>query len=187
MVSKNIAIDETISEELKFAITSRYKTINDNKYEKEVLELSLFYFQDGRIFTTDGNLNWRFQIWQDIFQDMYEERKIMFGYGFDDIVPAMDSDQRTGQDQQNINVHNYFVHVLSRGGLTHLSLVLIFYVLLFRKFKSINLHNDFFLLTLPLIFNSLFDPSMEKCSLSFNFYFTLGLIIKKPILFKSDI
>ena len=68
----------------------------------------------------------------------------MFGYGFDDIVPAMDSDQRTGQDQQNINVHNYFVHVLSRGGLTHLSLVLIFYVLLFRKFKSINLHNDFF-------------------------------------------
>ena len=56
MVSKNIAIDETISEELKFAITSRYKTINDNKYEKEVLELSLFYFQDGRIFTTDGNL-----------------------------------------------------------------------------------------------------------------------------------
>ena len=78
------------------------------------MELSLFYFQDGRIFTTDGNLNWRFQIWQDIFQDMYEERKIMFGYGFDDIVPAMDSDQRTGQDQQNINVHNYFVHVLSR-------------------------------------------------------------------------
>ena len=187
VVSKNIAIDETISEELKFAITSRYKTINDNKYEKEVLELSLFYFQDGRIFTTDGNLNWRFQIWQDIFQDMYEERKIMFGYGFDDIVPAMDSDQRTGQDQQNINVHNYFVHVLSRGGLTHLSLVLIFYVLLFRKFKSINLHNDFFLLTLPLIFNSLFDPSMENAHYPLIFYFTLGLIIKKPILFKSDI
>ena len=187
VVSKNVVIDETISDELKFAITSRYKTINDNKYEREVLELSLFYFQNGRIFTTDGNLNWRFQIWQDVLKDMYDDEKIILGYGFDDIIPAMDSDQRTGQDQQNINVHNYFVHILSRGGVIHLFSVLIFYVYLFRKLKSLNLQNDFLSLTIPLIFNSLFDPSMENAHYPLIFYFTVGLIIKKPILFRGNI
>ena len=50
VVSRNVVIDSEISEELKFAITNRYSTINDNKYEEEILELGLFYFQDNRIF-----------------------------------------------------------------------------------------------------------------------------------------
>ena len=111
VVSRDISIDEEIEEELKYAITSRYQTINDNVYEREVLKLKLFYFRDGRIFSSDGNLNWRFQIWQDIFRDMGYSRLFIMGYGFDDIIPAMDSDQRYGQDKQNINVHNYFVHI----------------------------------------------------------------------------
>ena len=50
VVSKDVSIDEDINQELKFAITSRYSTINDNKYEEEILELKLFYFEHGRIF-----------------------------------------------------------------------------------------------------------------------------------------
>ena len=66
VVGKDIVVDEEITQELKFAITSRYSTINDNAYEEEYLQLSLFYIENNRLFSTDGNLNWRFQIWQDI-------------------------------------------------------------------------------------------------------------------------
>ena len=50
VVSRNIVLDSDITEELKFAITNRYSTIYDNKYEEEILELGLFYFRDNRIF-----------------------------------------------------------------------------------------------------------------------------------------
>ena len=35
---------------------------------KKGIGIKFILLQDGRIFTTDGNLSWRFQIWQDIFQ-----------------------------------------------------------------------------------------------------------------------
>ena len=35
VVSKDIVIDEDIDSEIKYAITSRYRTINDNVYERE--------------------------------------------------------------------------------------------------------------------------------------------------------
>ena len=38
VVSKDIVIDEDIDSEIKYAITSRYRTINDNVYEREVLK-----------------------------------------------------------------------------------------------------------------------------------------------------
>ena len=102
---------------MKFAITNRYSTIYDNKYEEEILELGLFYFRDNRIFSTDGNLNWRFQIWQDVFEDLFKSNELIFGYGFDDIIPAMDNDQRYGEDGLNIHVHNYFVLSFHEEGL----------------------------------------------------------------------
>ena len=34
VVSKDIVIDEDIDSEIKYAITSRYRTINDNVYEE---------------------------------------------------------------------------------------------------------------------------------------------------------
>lgn len=186
VVSKNIIIDEEITEELKIAITTRYSSINDNKYEKEVLDLSLFYFQNGRIFTTDGNLNWRFQIWQDVFTDLQVEKKYFLGYGFGEIIPAMDNDQRTGQDKQNINVHNYFVHILSRGGYLNLFLIISLYYLIYKRFYSLGFTRDYFLIVLPLIFNSMFDPSMENPHYPLIFYFMIGLMLKKSILFKDS-
>lgn len=186
VVSRDLVIDEDISEELKFAITSRYQTINDNVYEKEFLKLKLFYLEDGRIFTTDGNLNWRFQIWQDIFSDMWNTKYFLFGYGYEDLIPAMDNDQRYGQDQQNINVHNYFVHIFSRGGITSLLVVLLFYLYLYRVFKANNLKLDFLQIFIPLIFNSLFDPCMENAHYSVIFYLLLGLTFNKYIIFNRS-
>ncbi len=186
VVSRDISIDEEIEEELKYVITSRYQTINDNVYEREVLKLKLFYFRDGRIFSSDGNLNWRFQIWQDIFRDMGYSRLFIMGYGFDDIIPAMDSDQRYGQDKQNINVHNYFVHIFSRGGAIHLSLMLMMYYYIYKKFYINNMTKDYFLITLPLIFNSLFDPSMENAHYPIIFYILLGMALNKSIMTKWE-
>lgn len=186
VVSKDIQIDEDISNDFKFALTSRYKTINDNVYEKEVLNLKLFYFQDGRIFSADGNLNWRLQIWQDIFSEMAEENNLLFGYGYDDIIPAMDSDQRLGQDGQNTNVHNYLIHILSRGGLLHIFLCFIIYYILFKRFQSNNIVKDYMLIIIPLLFNSLFDPSMENAHYPIIIFFMIGLALNNRIIQKGE-
>jgi len=185
VVGRDIVIDEEIDQELKYAITSRYSTINDNVYEKEVLNLKLFYFDEGRIFSSDGNLNWRFQIWQDVFQDMSEENNLLNGYGFSDIIPAMDSDQRGGQDNQNINVHNYIMHIFSRGGFLHIAIIWGIYYCLYKSFKVINEDKDYLLIILPLIFNSLFDPSMENSHYPVILFFLIGLALKKPIILKE--
>ena len=186
VVSRDLVVDEEITDELKYAITSRYSTINDNVYEQEYLKLRLFYFENGRIFSTDGNLNWRFQIWQDIVNDMWSSSIFVTGYGYEGIIPAMDSDQRHGQDKQNINVHNYFFHIFSRGGITSVTFALLFYYFLFKLFKQYDLHLDYFQITLPLLFNSLFDPCMENAHYPVIFYLLLGLTFRKYIIFKEE-
>ena len=187
VVSKDLNIDEEISDELKYAITSRYSSINDNVYEQEYLKLRLFYFENGRIFTTDGNLNWRLQIWQDIVSDMWPKSTFLTGYGYEGIIPAMDSDQRIGQDKQNINVHNYFVHIFSRGGIFALSFILIFYFSMYRLFKINNSTIDFYQITIPLLFNSMFDPCMENAHYPVIFYILLGLTLKKSIILNEEL
>ena len=186
VVSRDLVVDDEISDELKFAITNRYRTINDNVYEEEYLKLNLFYFKDGRLFTTDGNLNWRFQIWQDIFLDMLNLDLFLFGYGYEDLIPAMDNDQRLGQDQTNVNVHNYFVHIFSRGGILSLTFICLFYFYLYKKFKHKNLQLDYLQIFIPLIFNSMFDPCMENAHYPIVFYLLLGLTFNKYIIFKEE-
>ena len=44
-----------------------YRLTIDNEAEK-----SFIYIEDGRVYSIDGNLNWRLQIWQDIIQDLDE-------------------------------------------------------------------------------------------------------------------
>ncbi len=186
VVSRDIKVDEDITDDIKFAITSRYHTINDNVYEETVLNVSLFYFKDGRIFSSDGNLNWRLQIWQDIWRDMVKSNKLINGYGYDGLIPSMDSDQRLGQDGTNINVHNYVMHILSRGGLIHLLICFMIYYALFKEFRSRSISLDYKLLVFPLIFNSLFDPSMENAHYSIIMYILIGLALNNRIILKEE-
>lgn len=186
VVSKDISLDEEITDDIKYAVTSRYNTINDNPYEEKVLDLSLFYFRDGRIFSSDGNLNWRLQIWQDIFSDMWNSNNILNGYGFHEIIPAMNSDQRLGQDGTNINVHNYVIHIFSRGGLIHLMLFIVIYYQIFKMFKAKAISKDYQLIVVPLIFNSLFDPSMENAHYSIIMYLLIGLALNNRIILKEE-
>lgn len=186
VVSRDISVDDEITDDIKFAITSRYNTINDNVYEETVLNISLFYFRDGRIFSSDGNLNWRLQIWQDVLKDMWKSQDLINGYGYHDLIPAMDSDQRLGQDGTNINVHNYIIHIISRGGLIHLSFMLLIYFFLFQKFKYNTYQTDYKLIVFPLIFNSLFDPSMENAHYSIIMYILIGLALNNRIILKEE-
>jgi hypothetical protein len=186
VVSRDIKVDEDITDDIKFAITSRYHTINDNVYEETVLNVSLFYFKDGRIFSSDGNLNWRLQIWQDIWRDMVKSNKLINGYGYDGLIPSMDSDQRLGQDGTNINVHNYVMHILSRGGLINLFICFMIYYALFKEFRSRSISIDYKLLVFPLIFNSLFDPSMENAHYSIIMYILIGLALNNRIILKEE-
>ena len=45
------------------------------------------FISDGRIYSSDSNLNWRFQIWQDVIEDMQEKNIFVKGYGFNEKIP----------------------------------------------------------------------------------------------------
>ena len=127
------------------------------------------------------------QIWQDISDDMNKTNILFKGYGFSDLIPAMDSELRAGQDNQNVNVHNYFIHILSRGGLLHLFIVWGIFYYLYKSFKMIDQTIDYKIIVIPLIFNSLFDPSMENAHYSIILYFLIGLALKKSIILDEGV
>ena len=57
----------------------KHKYIVSNTYDGEA---PLFYFFDGRLYSADGNLNWRLQLWQEIILFAEENDEIIFGQGF---------------------------------------------------------------------------------------------------------
>ena len=77
---------------------------------------------------------------------------IIFGYGYDSGIPAMERVDRKGIDGTNIHVHNYFVNILARGGLIHLSLMILFYIFLISKLINLKNRNN----VVAFIFAALF-------------------------------
>ena len=68
-----------------------------------------------------------------MFSDLYTSGQLLFGYGFNDNIPAMENTLpgyygRTGLDGKNKNVHNFVVNMFARGGLT---IVLLYCFLIF--------------------------------------------------------
>ena len=63
------------------------------------------------MYSEDATANWRLQIWQDIIEDLSEKELYIFGYGYEEIIPAMDDVERKGTDGTNEHVHNYFVNI----------------------------------------------------------------------------
>ncbi len=138
-----------------------------------------FYFEDSRINSGDGNLNWRLQIWQDVMEDLYNKNLLTVGYGFQDEIPAMQRIDRAGLDGTNIHVHNYFINVLARGGLLHLLLIISFYFFLILRVKNIENNNGVIYFILAVLFVSFFDSSMETVRYPFLFFTVLSYKLLK--------
>tara|TARA_B100000123_G_scaffold268937_1_gene244272 strand:- start:266 stop:1099 length:834 start_codon:yes stop_codon:yes gene_type:complete len=137
---------------------------------------SLFWISDNRLYSSDGNLNWRMDIWQDIILDLNNNDKVFFGYGYDGIIPVMEwyNGYRLGLDGLNEHVHNNWFNILARGGVFQLLIFIIFYYFLIKKYQNLNKNFNILLFIIPLLFVSFFDASMENAHFPMLYYFFLG-------------
>ena len=129
-----------------------------------------FFIMDGRLYSREMMANWRLEIWQDILRDLNNESRFLTGYGYNEIIPAMDLVHRRGTDGTNENPHNFVFYILARGGLIQLLLFAALYIQLiifyYKKYK--NFHILIFLI--PILTTSLFDASMESIRFPLIFY-----------------
>ena len=158
-----------------------------------------FYIMDGRLYSQEQMADWRLQIWQDIYRDLFykseyfegdnyklvriekERRNDIFykGFGYNEILPAMNHWERQGTDGTNENPHNFLIYSLGRGGIFQPILIIFFHLSIFlywyRKYKNF----DILLYQLPIVMTSLFDASMESVRFPFIFYSYLGIILNE--------
>ena len=180
--SQNADFPEEISQE---TITDSYSSLSNYKFQYFQEEYPILYLENKRFYSGDGNLNWRLSMWQDQINHMRDDGFIVTGSGYKDklYVFAIDNtgygNDRTGLDNINENIHNFFIQIFSRGGLIHLALFLYLFGILvsiyFRKVKKFDL--IFYLL--PLLWISFFDSSMENAHFPLIFYYFLGNIYFK--------
>ena len=146
--------------------------------KKETTEVFFsFYIQDGRIYSEDSTTNWRLDIWQDVYTDMYKKNIIFSGYGYSEIIPVMldpSAPGRLGRDGLNENVHNYFVNIFARGGVLQLILFIIFFLKIISSSKKINKNYEILFLLIPVFLNSSFDTNLEGVQYPLLFYVFLG-------------
>jgi len=180
IVSKSPIELEEIDNKVVYVSTSRYEKPVQNT-PQVIDDYPILYTEGRRLFSSDGNLNWRLQIWQDVFEDTYSKNIVLKGYGYNFKIPAMELAYRSGNDGTNENVHNFFVNIYARGGLIHLLLYLSFLTFLFKSAKQNNRLKIFAMVFVPLIFTSFFDASMENAHYPLIYYFLIGKITYKRI------
>ncbi len=146
----------------------KHKYIVSNTYDDEV---PLFYIYDERLYSADGNLNWRLQLWQDIFTFAEQNDEIVFGGGFHIKPLVFENFIYSGVDGLNENSHNYFLNIFIRSGLLGLVLVFYFFYNMFKVVKTNFTNVEFSIFFLPLAFISMFDGSMENPYFAIVFYF----------------
>lgn len=162
------------SEEVTLFVADNIKKVAGQKNYSGLLS---FYFQDGMLFSNEILANWRLQLWQAIYQDMKEEKIIIFGYGYKEPIPRMTLVENNGMDGTNENVHNYFFQNFSRGGLIQLVIFLSIFISIIKIDKKILYY------LFPIIFIALFDTSMESVRYPLIFYIFLAFFIKNKNLF----
>ncbi len=180
IVSKSPLDLSEIDDKIKYVSTSRYDKPVQNT-PQVIDDYPILYIEGTRVFSSDGNLNWRLQIWQDIFEDTYLKKIVIKGYGYNIKIPAMEPAYRSGNDGTNENVHNFFVNVYARGGLVHLLLYLSFFTVLFKSAAQNNRRKILAMVFIPLILTSFFDASMENAHYPLIFYFLMGKITYNQI------
>ena len=110
------------------------------KFSKYKEDYPLFYISEKRIYSGDGNLNWRLQLWQDAIEDNAEANDLLLGAGYKGKLTVFLEDNtgygndRRGLDGLNEHVHNYFLTIFFKR--RSFTLANIFIVLLENDFSS---------------------------------------------------
>jgi len=151
--------------------------IYDLSEGQEIEQEAFLKIIDGRVYSSDGNFNWRLQIWQDVIDNSIENSTIFFGSGYQDIIPAMKIVGRGGSDGLNENVHNFLVNIFARGGLLQLGIFSCILILIFINSKPSRHKGNFYAAVGSLLFASLFDASMENVHFPIILYLFIGFII----------
>ena len=167
------------------------KTLVEYRADPDEEEFRILFFEEDywtkemRLKSSDNNLNWRLQIWQDVYFSIYYRDLILTGYGYSFKIPAMEIISRQGLDRLNENVHNYIVTIYARGGLIHLTLYGFFYYFLIRDIKRATNSLYFLPFLIAAMFTAFFDVAMENSHYPLIFYFLLGMSIHKNRIFKN--
>jgi len=178
-----IKADE-IESEVEYVATYRNDP-DDEKFRLLYIAEDTLGSRTTRIFSSDNNLNWRLQIWQDVIYDLLNKNQLILGYGYEDKIPAMLDEGRSGLDRLNENVHNYVVTLLARGGITTVVLYSLLYFMLIKTYKAETKSNYFLIYLIPVLFNALFDVAMENSHFPLIFYFFSGMLFHKNKLFNN--
>ena len=187
-ISTYLTQNKEIPEEINIDLISEsYNSLSEYRLKHYQQDYPLFYFEDGRVFSGDGNLNWRLIMWQDAITDNIDDNKLPIGIGYKEMFNVFKVDNtgygndRRGIDRLNEQVHNYFVTILLRGGLLQLVIILfIFYNILNSSIiNSSRVSLGFFMFA--VLFISCFDSSMENSHFPLLFYYFLGnfYLVKK--------
>jgi len=169
--NKNMADQETLITEIntKKFVTKLSETV-ELKTDFMADQAELFYIQNNRLYSSDYTMNWRLQIWQDVFIDSKNNDDILFGYGYKGPIPAMLSEGRDGMDNQNEHVHNYFITIFARGGIFHTILFSYLFYKIIKIHKNISKSYSILIYLLPVFFAASFDSAMESVRFPLLFY-----------------
>ena len=166
-------VPELVKESYSKILSDRYKTYNE--------DLPFIYFDNGRVFSADGNLNWRIQMWQDMFEYMNKNKAtFIYGIGHNNIFPVFDIElfkdakYRLGLDGLNQHLHNYFLTVFARGGLIHFLVLMYIYYLIYRNYFALHENKYILIIYVSIFFVSFFDSSMENAHFPIIFYYFIG-------------
>ena len=149
----------------------------DEVIYENVNQFWIFTLADGRLYSRETNIDYRLQIWQDVLFDLDFQDKILTGYAYNEIIPAMTPRERQGWDGSNENVHNYLVNIFARGGLIQLTLFLTLYFYLIKEWYLRNKNFQIIVFILPIFLTSLFDVSMESVRYPFIYFTFLGYFL----------
>lgn len=182
---------EEFSAEIVSNIPNAYKQLGEYKFSKYQEGYPILYFSNQRLYSGDGNLNWRLQLWQDSIEDLNQDNSQLFGNGYKDKFRVFIEENltcsggkpcgnnRLGLDGLNQNVHNYFLTVYLRGGFFHLiSFIILNLFFLFYAYRNAQIFN-FLKFYIPVMFVSFFDSSMENAHFPLIFYFFIGFYFIK--------
>ncbi len=172
---------EQAQEDIEYIAT--YRADPDDE-ELRILYIDIdFWRNQKRVYSSDNNLNWRLQIWQDVTYDMHDKNLYLTGYGYKNKIPAMEEITRQGLDRLNEHVHNYPLTLYARGGFLHLLSYLALFIFLIKRSKQVTESNYFLLFLIPVMFTAFFDAAMENSHYPLIFYFISGMCLHKKKIF----